>query len=120
VAIIILTALLGCSQDEKKRWTNKEAYQFVGTFENQYDDALLEFNEAKVVIIRSDGTSTTRDFVVKDKTLTILIRNSSKEKRENLIMRIHGQSELLTCASCAKHQLASIWQKRDFTPLPDK
>lgn len=123
VSVLMLTAgmvltLAGCSEEKAERMLNKQTYQFTGVFENLYNDDLLEFSDAKVTFVRAGQLDMTKSFKVKDNYLTITMRNSSKEKREDIVMRIHGQNELLTCSVCAKYQLASIWQKRDFTPLP--
>tara|TARA_Y100001956_G_scaffold81757_1_gene100303 strand:- start:1636 stop:2040 length:405 start_codon:yes stop_codon:yes gene_type:complete len=116
-----ITATLGaCSEEKAIRMLNKQTYQFIGVFENQYNGDLLEFSDAKVTFIRDGQLDTTKPFEVKDNYLTITMRNSSKEKREDIVMRIHGQNELLTCSVCAKYQLASTWQKRDFAPLPSE
>ncbi|WP_159737546.1 hypothetical protein [Vibrio atypicus] len=115
---VLSSALVGCSEEEAVRMLNKQTYQFTGVFENQYNDDLLEFSDAQVTFVREGHLDMTKPFEVKDNYLTITMRNSSKEKREDIVMRIHGQSEVLTCSICAKYQLASTWQKRDFTPLP--
>lgn len=112
-------ALVGCSEEKAEQWLNKETYQFQGVFENQYNDDLLSFEQGQVTFIRGEETNSVKPFEVKDAFLTIKLRNNSMEKRDDLVMRIHGENELLTCASCAKHQLASVWQKRDYSPSPD-
>lgn len=117
---VAIAALVGCSEEKAERWLNKKTYQFQGEFDNQYDDDVLSFADGQVTIIRTGKPNQTKPFEVKDAFLTIQMRNSSMEKREDIVMRIHGQNELLTCASCAKHQLASVWQKSDFTPSPDQ
>ncbi|OAJ94899.1 hypothetical protein [Vibrio bivalvicida] len=118
IGSLISTALLGCSEEKTERMLNQETYSFTGVFENQFNGDLLEFKDAKVTIIKEEGLDYTKPFEVEDNYLTIQMRNSSKEKREDIVMRIHGQQELLTCSICAKYQLSSTWQKRDFIPLP--
>jgi len=109
-------ALLGCSEEKTERMLNQETYSFVGVFENHYNSDLLEFKDAQVTFITSQGLDFTKPFEVDDDHLTIQMRNSSKEKREDIVMRIHGQSELLTCNVCAKYDMASIWLKKNFVP----
>ncbi|KGY09775.1 hypothetical protein [Vibrio sinaloensis] len=118
VGISALMLLVGCSEEKAVRMLNKQTYEFTGVFENQYNQDLLKFSDAQVTFIREGELNMTKPFEVKGNDLTITMRNSSKEKREDIVMRIHGQNELLTCSTCAKYQLASVWQKRDFTPLP--
>lgn len=115
---VVSFGLIGCSEEDAVRMLNKQTYEFVGVFENQYNDDLLEFSDAQVTFIKPGVPDMTKPFEVDGNALTITMRNSSKEKREDIVMKIHGQSEVLTCSVCAKYQLASIWQKRDFTPLP--
>lgn len=115
---LLPVALMGCSEEKTERIFNKQTYSFEGVFENQYNGDLLEFKDAQVTFIKENHLDVTKTFEVKDNYLTIQMRNSSKEKREDIVMRIHGNNELLTCNVCAKYQLASTWQKRDFSPLP--
>lgn len=110
-------ALFGCSEEKAERMLNQETYSFTGVFENQYNGDTLEFKDAQVTIMREAGVNYTKPFEVDDNHLTIQMRNSSKEKRDDIVMRIHGEQELLTCSVCAKYQLASTWRKRDFIPL---
>ncbi|KLN64958.1 hypothetical protein [Vibrio sp. VPAP30] len=118
IGSLMSTVLLGCSEEKTERMLNQETYSFTGVFENEFNGDLLEFKDAKVTIIKEEGLDYTKPFEVEDNYLTIQMRNSSKEKREDIVMRIHGQQELLTCSICAKYQLSSTWQKRDFVPLP--
>lgn len=115
---LIPVALSGCSEEKAERLLNSQTYSFVGVFENPHNNDLLEFKDAKVTFITENQLDFTKPFEVKDNYLTIQMRNSSKEKREDIVMRIHGNAEVLTCNVCAKYQLSSTWQKRDFTPLP--
>lgn len=117
VSITTLT-LLGCSEQDAERMLNKQTYDFVGVYENQYNGDLLEFNNAQVTLIRPEGSNFTKSFQVDGNHLSIQMRNSSKEKREDIVMRIHGKNELLTCSVCAKYQLSPTWLKRlDYSLL---
>lgn len=118
VCSAIPVALVGCSEEKAERILNKQTYSFIGVFENPFNGDLLEFKDAQVTVIKEQGLDFTKPFAVKDNHLTIQMRNSSKEKREDIVMRIHGNNELLTCNVCAKYQLSSTWQKRDSSPLP--
>jgi len=112
--------LMGCSEEKTERILNNQTYSFEGVFENLYNDDLLEFKDAKVTFIKENQLDFTKPFDVDGNYLTIQMRNSSKEQREDIVMRIHGNNEILTCNACAKYQLASTWQKRDFSPLPSE
>ncbi|EEX94518.1 hypothetical protein VIOR3934_18925 [Vibrio orientalis CIP 102891 = ATCC 33934] len=109
---ILSTALLGCSEQEAERIINKKTYSFVGIYDNQYNGDLLEFNDAILTVVKDNGESFSKPFEVDDGKLIIRMRNSSKEKRDDIVMRIHGDNELLTCSVCAKYQLSSTWLKR--------
>nr|WP_167469877.1 hypothetical protein [Vibrio aquaticus] len=110
--------LLGCSEQDAERMLNKQTYDFVGVYENQYNGDLLEFNNAQVTVIRPQGGNFTKSFQVDGNHLSIQMRNSSKEQREDIVMRIHGKNELLTCSVCAKYQLSPTWLKRlDYSLL---
>ncbi|MEH0689346.1 hypothetical protein H4F17_09750 [Vibrio cholerae] len=112
--------LVGCSEDDAERYLNKQTYEFVGEYENQYNDDVLRFNNAMVTFIKAGQPNLEKSFNVEGNQLFIQMRNNSKEQREDIVMRIHGNNEVLTCSVCAKYQLASIWQKRDAQPLPVK
>ncbi|MEL7290368.1 MAG: hypothetical protein AAGJ78_04305 [Pseudomonadota bacterium] len=116
LVVLMTTALIGCSDEQAERILNKETYEFTGEFDNLYNQDRLEFRDAYVTIVKAKGENFTKPFEVNDNFLTIQMRNSSKEKRDDIVMRIHGNNELLTCSVCAKYQLASTWQKRQFEP----
>ncbi|MDW6004958.1 hypothetical protein [Vibrio mangrovi] len=108
--IVILSSLVtyGCFQEDLEHWLNKETYQFRGTYENQYNADLIAFEEAKVSI-HSEGRSMVVPFQVDGNFIYIQVRQSSKEHREDIVMRIHGEGEVLTCNACAKYHLSNIW-----------
>lgn len=114
--VSVVAVLLGCSEEDAERMLNQATYQFNGVFENQYNADLLEFKDGQVTFIREQAENFTKPFDVDDDYLTIQMRNSSKEKREDIVMRIHGEQELLTCSICAKYQLSPTWRKKDFDP----
>ncbi|MEF1291352.1 hypothetical protein [Vibrio sp. M260118] len=114
--VSVVAVLLGCSEEKAQRMLNQETFQFNGVYENYYNGDLLEFKDGQVTFNREQAEGLTKPFTVEDNYLTIQMRNSSKEKREDIVMRIHGEQELLTCSICAKYQLSSTWQKRDFDP----
>ena len=109
---ILFTALLGCSEEKAERILNKETYSFIGVYENQHNGDLLEFSDATITVTKEMGETYTKPFEVDGDNLIIQMRNNSKEKREDIVMRIHGENEALTCSTCARYQLASVWQKR--------
>ncbi|NVD08704.1 hypothetical protein FCU94_17800 [Vibrio sp. JPW-9-11-11] len=114
--IAMTTTFTGCSDEQTERMFNKQTYEFTGVYDNLYNQDRLEFRDAHVTIVKAKGPDMTKPFEVNDNFLTIQMRNNSKEKRDDIVMRIHGNNELLTCSVCAKYQLASTWQKRDFNP----
>ncbi|NOH72512.1 hypothetical protein F0225_14350 [Vibrio pectenicida] len=112
--IFVLLALMlqGCFEDNLNRMINKQTYEFEGVYENLYTQDLLMFKDAKVTISKVGSPDISKSFSVEDNYLTITMRNSSLEKREDIVMRIHGDNEALTCSICAKYQLSSVWQRR--------
>lgn len=109
---ILSTALLGCSEEAAERILNKETYSFIGVYENQHNGDLLRFSDAEITVTKEMGETYTKAFEVDGNNLIIQMRNNSKEKRDDIVMRIHGDNELLTCGVCAKYQLSSTWVKR--------
>lgn len=110
---LVLTALLtGCLEEEIDKIVNKETYAMNGTYDNNYDEQLLRLSNGVLTHKMVDGNQVTRPFRVEGKNLYVQFRNSSKEKRDDLVMVIHGNGELLSCNACAKHGLASIWTRQ--------
>ncbi|MCG3720943.1 hypothetical protein EXA23_03660 [Vibrio cincinnatiensis] len=115
--ISLFSVLFGCTQDDLVRMANKETFSFEGTYDNQYTPYILVFKEGKVSF-QAEAThfEWERNYTVKDNLLYIQIRNSSLEKRDDLVMRIHGGGEVLTCTACAQYQLSNIWVRLDALP----
>ncbi|SJN57776.1 hypothetical protein VR7878_02477 [Vibrio ruber DSM 16370] len=108
VVLLSSLSLYGCFQEELEHWINKETYAFQGTYENQHNTDLIAFHQAKASI-QSEGKSMVVPFQVDGNFIYIQVRQSSKEKREDIVMRIHGNGEVLTCSACAKYHLSNIW-----------
>ncbi|TFH93184.1 hypothetical protein [Vibrio ouci] len=108
----LFAGLLGCSEEKAERLLNKETYSFIGIYENQHNGDLLKFSDAEITVTKERGETYTKPFEVDGDNLIIQMRNNSKEKRDDIVMRIHGDNELLTCSVCAKYQLSSTWVKR--------
>ncbi|OEF92376.1 hypothetical protein ACODG7_13325 [Vibrio anguillarum] len=111
ISILVLIATLqGCFQDDLERWLNRETYEFKGTYDNQFNDDLLIFEEG-VVRAESETQHWSRAYSVDGNQLTIQLRNNSKEKREDIVLVIHGKGEVLTCSVCAMYKLSNVWVK---------
>lgn len=108
----LFAGLLGCSEEKAERLLNKETYSFIGIYENQHNGDLLKFSDAEITVTKERGETYTKPFEVDGDNLIIQMRNNSKEKRDDIVMRIHGDNELLTCSVCAKYQLSSTWVRR--------
>ncbi|CAM3865428.1 hypothetical protein VA7868_00552 [Vibrio aerogenes CECT 7868] len=109
--LVISLCLSGCDLKGKlERWLNEETYNFNGIYSNQYNDDQLIFKEAKV-LMKTNGDESVFPFSVDDTYLHIQIRHSTREKRPDIVMRIHGNGEVLTCSACAKYRLSNIWVK---------
>lgn len=115
--VSLFSLLIGCTQDDLERMANKETFAFEGAYDNQYTPYILRFKDG-TVFFQSEEASLEwqRRYTVKDNLLHIQIRNNSKEKRDDLVMRIHGEGEVLTCSACAKYQLSNIWVRIDALP----
>ncbi|EGQ9890698.1 hypothetical protein [Vibrio cholerae] len=115
--ILILSVLLlsGCFQEELENFVNRETLSFNGLYDNPHNKDVLEFRQG-VVYMHSAQQKWERPFSVDGKTLRIQIRNNSKEKRDDLVMTIHGQGEVLTCSACAMFHLSNNWVKLNAEP----
>lgn len=108
--LICVGVMSGCSRDDLQRMVNKETYMFEGIYDNQYDQQLLVFKDGKVAIQDAHGDAVwQRPFDLDDDELTIQMSQNSKEQRPELVMRVHGKGEVLTCSACARYQLSNIW-----------
>ncbi len=112
VGLVLATTLSGCLEEEIDRIINKETYAMNGTYDNNYNEQLLRLSNGVLTHQMVDGNQVSRPFRVEGKNLYVQFRNSSKEKRDDLVMVIHGNGELLSCNACAKHGLASIWTRQ--------
>lgn len=108
ILVLSVSVLNGCFQEDLENFANRETLAFNGIYDNQYNKDTLEFRQG-VVYIQSGQQKSERPFSVEGSTVRIQIRNSSKEKREDLVMTIHGGGEVLTCSACAKYHLSNIW-----------
>jgi hypothetical protein len=117
VLSLFFTAVLsGCFDKAKESLFEDKAAKFVGTYDNQYNQDKLVFAN-KMVEIQSNGQVLRVPFTIEgESSLSIEVRNSSKEKRPDIKMRIHGGGELLTCIACAKYHLSNIWVKIGAEP----
>ncbi|MCE0495113.1 hypothetical protein [Vibrio salinus] len=115
VSFISLFLLTGCLKEKLDHWLNEETYLFSGTYDNQYNNDTLVFRDGSV-LISSPHRALSVPYEVDGTLITIQVRNNSKEKRPDIVMRIHGDGEVLTCSACAKYNLSNIWVKVNFIP----
>lgn len=115
LCVFISFWLAGCDRESMDRFLNEETYEFSGTYSNQYNSDTLVFKDG-TVIIASDSETKSAPYKVDGTNLIIQVRNNSKEKRPDLIMRIHGDGEVLTCNACAKYHLSNNWVKENYIP----
>ncbi|MDN3612135.1 hypothetical protein ACODM8_15680 [Vibrio ostreicida] len=111
-SLLVMLTLQGCFEEKLDRLINKQTYEFEGVYENLYTQDLLMFQDAMVTISIVGAPDVTKPFSVDDNFLTITMASNSREKREDIVMRIHGKNEALTCSACARYHLASVWQRR--------
>ncbi|WGV98951.1 hypothetical protein QF117_01030 [Vibrio sp. YMD68] len=110
---VLLTSIQGCFQEKIEKIANRETLSFEGVYSNQYNSNTLVFKEGVMTYQAGDQTMT-REFEVDGSELFVKFRNSSKEKRDDLVMRIHGEGEVLTCSACARYSLMNFWVKENF------
>lgn len=116
VFLMVSVVLLGgCFQEKLENFVNRETLAFNGLFDNPHNQDILEFRQG-VVYIHSAQQKWERPFSVEGNTLRIQIRNNSKEKRDDLLMTIHGGGEVLTCNACAMVHLSNNWVKVNAEP----
>ncbi|MEZ8826342.1 hypothetical protein AB6E04_18465 [Vibrio amylolyticus] len=113
LSALFLVSLSGCFQEKLEELVNHETLSFEGLYSNQYNQNTLTFSQG-VMSYDMKSQTITREYRVEDGYVYVKLANSSKEKREDLIMRIHGKGELLTCSTCAKYSMVNIWVKEDF------
>ncbi|MGL4829577.1 MAG: hypothetical protein ACRCXG_09760 [Vibrio sp.] len=115
IFIVSVLLLNGCFQEELENFANRETLAFSGVYDNPHNKDTLAFQQG-VVSIHSEQQKWERPFSVEGKNLRIQIRNNSKEKRDDLVMTIHGGGEVLTCNACAMYHLSNNWIKLNAEP----
>ncbi|MHC6529919.1 hypothetical protein [Vibrio proteolyticus] len=118
VTIFFGTLLNGCGQDELERLVHHETYSFEGSYGNQDNEDTITFKDG-VMTYSIQGSIFTKSYTVDKRHVHIQLRNSSLEKREDLVMSIQNEGESLTCSSCAKYKLASVWNRLPETLVFD-
>lgn len=117
LCLAVAATISGCSQEDLERLANRETLAFEGTYDNQYDQQLLVFKEGRVSIHQQgDEPQWQYTFQVEESLLNIRVRQSSREKRDDLVMRIHGGGEVLTCSACARLHLSNVWVRQNAAP----
>jgi hypothetical protein len=107
--------LTGCLKEQVDRWLHEETYMFKGKYDNEYNSDTLEFHDGSVRISTKEHTWML-PYEVDDGAITIKIQNNSMEKRPDIMMRMHGDGEVLTCNVCGKYSLSNTWAKVDAEP----
>ncbi|MCW8335797.1 hypothetical protein [Vibrio paucivorans] len=107
---VLVLMLQGCEREKLERIADADTYEFSGLYTNQYNQDTLTFKDG-YVSFETRGVLVSRSYRVDDGHVLIKFANNSKEKREDLVMRIHGNGELLTCSACAKYNMMNIWVK---------
>lgn len=115
LCVLMFFGLFGCDRESMDRYLNEETYAFSGTYSNQYNSDTLVFKGGTVVIALDSETKSV-PYKVDGTNLIIRVKNTSKEKRPDIVMRIHGDGEVLTCNACAKYNLSNNWVKENYIP----
>ena len=98
ISVLLLT---GCFGDDGTK-------AFNDIYVNPNNSDQLIFADQKVEI-QSGGQVLTAPFTIEDDMIIIEVKKHSKEKRPEIVMRIHGEGELLSCSACAMNNLSNIW-----------
>ncbi|MDN3697360.1 MULTISPECIES: hypothetical protein [Vibrio] len=114
LSLLSLAALLlsGCSEEKIERLENAQTYAFKGMYSNQENSNTIHFKDG-VMRYTMAGEVMEKPYTVEDKSVYIKLRNSSKEKRNDLVMSIHLSGARLTCNSCAMYNMSSLWLRAD-------
>lgn len=95
---------------------SSEPKGFRGDYYNQFSADRLIF-DGQTVEILSDGLSMKVPFTEDEDQLIIEYSRSSREKRPDMMMRVHGNGELLTCSACPMYDLSNVWIKINAQPV---
>lgn len=101
LSMVFASLLTGC-------FASDEAAEFSGRYANQNNADKLVFNN-KMVEIQSGDQVVIAPFTIDNDMVVIEVKRSSQEKRPDIVMRIHGDGELLTCSACAIYNLSNVW-----------
>lgn len=118
ILIAMLAVPLSGCKESLEHWFNAETYAFNGLYANQFNHDTLVFRNG-IVRFKVQGKNRELPFRVDGSEVAIQLRNSSKEKRADLVMRIHGSGEVLTCSACAMYRLSNVWIKEN-KDVPNK
>jgi hypothetical protein len=109
--VVILPLLLtGCLKESLERWFNSDTYEFQGRYSNVTNSDILQFKEGSVTFT-SASQSWSAPYEVDDGFVHIRVRNNSKEKRADIVMRVHHDGSQLICSACGKYSLSNVWHK---------
>lgn len=104
-------SLQGCLQDQLERWVDSDTYSFNGIYQSDDGEASFLSFENGVMRYVTPSNQVTKSYKVVKGQVHITLRNSSVEKRDDLVMSIHGTGEFLTCVSCPKYKMANRWHR---------
>ncbi|MCL9780153.1 hypothetical protein M9194_01750 [Vibrio sp. S4M6] len=111
--VIGLSALIlqGCFQKQIERVLDSDTYGFNGIYQSDEEEASFIRFEHGVMRYVTPHMQVVKNFKVEDGQVRIILRNSSMEKRDDLVMSIHGTGEYLTCTTCAKYKMGNRWKR---------
>ncbi|MDA9558149.1 hypothetical protein N9R79_11775 [Vibrio sp.] len=105
--------IVSCGEDSMKKAMDKETYRFHGTYTNPASLSSLVFHDAQMTFTINRELRMTKPFLVKDHQVHVEMKESSKEKRENLVFNQHEDGKRLTCNSCAIYGIPNTWERMD-------
>ncbi|MGF1742258.1 hypothetical protein L4C34_14455 [Vibrio profundum] len=112
VGVVLSSVLLqGCLQDQLERWIDRDTYDFNGIYQSSAEGSFLSFEDGVMRYV-TPLAQMTKNFKVKEGRVHIILRNSPREQRDDLVMSIHGTGEVLTCVTCPKYKMANMWHRR--------
>ncbi|MBW3695138.1 hypothetical protein EK599_05505 [Vibrio sp. T187] len=102
--------LSGCFAETETPFEVPTIVLFSGVYENTQNDSALIFQKGLVEYRTIEG-SVTRSYRVEDDLINIELAASSRETRDDLVMRIQQDGEFLTCNMCPAYLMSNIWKK---------
>ncbi len=108
-------ALSGCFAETETAFEMPTIVMFSGVYESSSNDSSLVFNNGRVEYRTIEG-NVSRMYRVEGDLINIQPAASSKETRDDLVMRIQDGGKFLTCNMCAGYLMSNVWKLSAVQP----